>query len=54
MKLVKEFNAKYPTTAEKEKALMAMSDEEIDALINDCLNVYGKIFYSKFKKGAKT
>jgi len=54
MKLVKEFSAKYPTRAEKEEALRKMSDEEIDALIQDCPNIQGKIFYSKFKKGART
>lgn len=53
MQLVKEFSAKYPTRAEKEEALKKMSDEEIDALIADCPNIQGKIFYSKFKKGAK-
>ena len=52
MKLVKEFSARYPTKEEKVEALKKMSDEEIDALIADCPNVYGKIFYSKFKKGA--
>jgi len=51
--LVKEFQRKYPTREEKEKALSKMSDEEIDALIADCPNVQGKIFYAKFKKGAK-
>lgn len=54
MVLVREFSAKYPTRKEKEEALRKMSDEEIDALIRDCPNIQGKIFYSKFKKGAKS
>ena len=47
---VKEFGEKYPTREEKEIALTAMSNEEIDELIADSSNIYGKIFYSKFKK----
>ena len=45
----REFGDKYPTKAEKEEALKQMSDEEIDELIETQNNVYGKIFYSKFK-----
>lgn len=51
-KLIEEFQKKYPTREAKEEALKKMSDEEIDKLINASTNVYGKIFYSKFKKGA--
>lgn len=53
MKLVKEFSSKYPTKEEKIEALKKMSDEEIDALIADCPNIYGKIFYKQFKKGGQ-
>lgn len=45
----KEFGKLYPTKAEKEEALRQMSDDEIDELIKTQNNVYGKIFYSKFK-----
>ena len=51
--LVKKFNKEHPTVEEKIKALKDMSDEEIDALIADCPNIYGKVFYKQFKKGAK-
>lgn len=47
---VDEFQKKYPTKAEKEKALKAMNNKEIDQLIKDSSNTYAKIFYSKFKK----
>ena len=53
-KIIEEFQEKYPTKEDKEKALMKMSDEEIDILVRESKNVYAKIFYSKFKKGAKT
>ena len=48
-KLTKEFSKKYPTREEKEDALNKMTDEEIDELIHDCPNIYGKIFYARFK-----
>ena len=44
------FQTVYPTKHEKEKALEAMSNEEIDHLISTSNNTYGKIFYSSFKK----
>ena len=47
---VKEFSRKYPTREEKVEALKNMTDEEIDELIRDCPNIYGKIFYAQFKK----
>ena len=50
MEKVLEFQKKYKTKEEKEKALKAMSNKEIDELIADCPNVQGKVFYSKFKK----
>lgn len=50
MEKVKEFQKKYPTKAEKEEALRNMTNEQIDELIEDNPNIYGKIFYSKFKK----
>ena len=50
---VKEFQELYPTREDKEKALSAMNDNEIDELIADSNNVYGKIFYSKFKSSQR-
>ena len=50
MNQVLEFQRKYPTKAEKEEALSNMSNEQIDELINDTVNVQAKIFYSRFKK----
>ena len=47
---VEAFQKKYPTGEQKEEALKKMSNAEIDELIKDCPNIYGKIFYSKFKK----
>ena len=52
-KTVEEFQRKYPTKEEKIKALQKMTDEEIDVLINGSTSVYGKFFYSQFKKGAR-
>ena len=46
---VKEFQKLFPTREDKEKALSAMNDNEIDERIADSNNIYGKIFYSKFK-----
>ena len=48
-KLIEDFQKKYPTKAEKEKALSEMSNAEIDRLIKASTNVQAKIFYSKFK-----
>lgn len=55
-KKITDFQEKYPTKAEKEKALSNMSNEEIDDLIGASSNVQAKIFYASFKKsddGAK-
>ena len=49
-KIIEEFQKKYPTKAEKEKALAEMSNEQIDELIKAASNIQAKIFYSKFKK----
>lgn len=49
-----EFQKQYPEKKEKIRALKKMSDSEIDELINDCNNIYGKIFYSGFKSNNKT
>ena len=48
--IIEEFQMKYPTKDDKISALSNMSNEEIDKLIQASTNVYGKIFYSKFKK----
>ena len=45
-----EFQDKYPTKGEKIEAVRAMTDEEIDELIDTCQNIYGKIVYSRMKK----
>jgi len=50
----KEFGEKYPSREEKEEALKQMTDEEIDELIESQDNIYGKIFYSKFKSQRQT
>lgn len=47
---VQDFQKLYPTREEKEKALAAMSNEEINELIQDANNIQAKIFYSKFRK----
>ena len=49
-KILDEFQKKYPTKDAKENALKNMSDTEINKLINESTNIYGKIFYSKFLK----
>lgn len=49
-KKVDEFQKKYPTKADKEKALKSMTNKEIDALIADSTNIQAKIFYKSFKK----
>ena len=46
----REFGDMYPTKEEKIEALKRMSDEEIDELIRTQSNIYGKIFYKKYKK----
>lgn len=48
--LIDEFQEMYKTREEKEEALKRMSNEGIDRLIEASSNLYGKIFYSKFKK----
>ena len=51
--IINEFQEKYPTKEEKEAALAAMSDEEIDRLIEAAGIVQAKMFYARFKKGKK-
>ena len=48
-KIIDDFQQKYPTRADKEKALRRMSDSQIDKLISANPNVQAKIFYSKFR-----
>ena len=48
--VVDEFQKKYPTKEAKEKALKGMTNTEIQKLIDNSTNTYGKIFYSKFLK----
>ena len=48
--VVEIFQKKYPTKAEKEKALNNMTNDQIDELINASNNIQAKIFYSTFKK----
>ena len=48
-KPIEDFQKKYPSKAEKEKALTEMSNAEIDRLIEASTNTQGEIFYSKFK-----
>ena len=45
---VMEFQAAYPSKDDKIKALVEMSDEQIEFLIETCNNIYGKIFYSSY------
>lgn len=45
-----KLNELYKTREEREVVLQRMSNEEIDYLISTCNNIYGKIYYSKFKK----
>ena len=47
---IEDFQKKYPTKADKEKALKAMSNAEIDELIKASTNIQAKIFYKSFKK----
>jgi hypothetical protein len=51
MEKVKAFQEKYKTKEAKEKALKAMTNEQIDELIADCPNIQAKIWYKSFKKG---
>ena len=48
-KIIEDFQRKYPTREEKENALKDMSDAQIDELIEAQPNIYGKIFYEKFR-----
>lgn len=48
--IINTFQERYPTKQEKEYALRNMTDEEIDVLIKASPSVYGKIFYTSFKK----
>ena len=48
--IIETFQKKYPTRAEKEKALNNMTNAQIDELINVSNNIQAKIFYSSFKK----
>ena len=50
---VYEFQKAYPSKEDKEKALMNMSDEDIDHLISTCSTPQAKIFYSSFKKNKR-
>ena len=50
LKKVLAFQEKYPTKADKEKALKKMDDEEIIELINSCGTQAGKGFYYSFLK----
>lgn len=50
---IEEFQNLYPTREEREEKLKAMSNEEINKIIESCGTVQGKIYYSRFKKGEK-
>lgn len=50
MDKIEEFQQKYPTKADKQKALSKMSNAEIDELIKASSNIQAKIFYKSFKK----
>ena len=52
-KIIEAFQENYPTREEKEAALRNMTDEQIDEMIEAMPNIYGKIFYSRFKKNKK-
>ena len=47
---VKAFQEKYKTKADKENALKAMTNKQIDELIADSPNTQAKIWYKSFKK----
>ena len=48
--IIDAFQKKYPTKEEKEEALKRMTNDEIDVLIKASPSVFGKIFFSRFKK----
>lgn len=48
-KVIENFQKRYPTREAKEEALRKMADKEIDHLIMNRSNLYGKIVYYKFK-----
>lgn len=50
MSKIEEFQEKYPTKVEKEGALKAMNNEQIDELIDESTNIQAKVFYASFKK----
>ena len=45
-----EFQEMYPTKEGKIEAVKALSDVEINEIIDSCESIYGKIFYSRLKK----
>ena len=47
---VYSFQEKYPSKVDKIRQLVKMSDYEINSLINSCPSIYGKMFYSRYKK----
>ena len=47
---IEDFQQNYPTKEARETALKAMSNEEIDELIDLCQTVQGKNWYQGFKK----
>ena len=47
---IEDFQQKYPTKKARETALKAMSNEEIEELIDLCQTVQGKLYYQGFKK----
>ena len=51
--IIDRFQTENPTRKEKEEALKKMTVGEIDRLIEASNNIFGKIFYSQFKKGEK-
>ena len=47
---IEDFQQKYPTKKARETALKAMSNEEIEELIDLCQIIQGKLYYQGFKK----
>jgi hypothetical protein len=47
-----EFQAKYPTTEEREQALRTMSAEKILQLSRACGTLQGAIWYARFAQAA--
>ena len=45
-----EFQRQFPDKVSREKVLKAMSNEEIDKLIDLCQTVQGKLYYQGFMK----